>query len=250
MEYNVFLYDFDNRPFLKEEVNFYKRFVKEQNIKTYLEYGVGTGRILSVLMPKLDYAVGIDISKEMLEACRRKMDERSNYKLYRKNFLDFSSNEVFDLLAIPFNSFHHILKRNDQIMFLSKVRKSLGKGSFFILDTVNYEVAQPLHGLLNEWRLDYSIKKNEVLVNRYQILTKKNLTNKTLEKSFKYEVFTRGVKTEEKEYAAKMKFSSYSDIEHLLNKAGLKIVKVFSDYKFSEGDTGRKAIYLIKRKYE
>lgn len=249
MKYNAFLYDFDNRPFLKEEVRFYRRFVKEHNIRTYLEYGVGTGRIFSVLAPKCEYAVGVDLSNEMLKVCREKVKHLSNCELIYGDFLNYRSDRVFDLLAIPFNSFHHILTKKDQIKFLRTVKKSMGDKSLFMLDTVNYSVAQPLIGTVNEWKLDYTCNKKELQVVRTQMLTRRNYKMKTLEKIFKYEIFKQGIRIKEESFVAKMKFSEYSDIEALLKKVGLEIVKVFSKYEDNESVDGRKAIYLIKKKH-
>lgn len=71
------------------------------NIKTVLDVGVGTGGVALCLMTHLpDVEVtGIDISDDMLEACKKNADlNNKKIKLINQDILKWSTTERFDLV--------------------------------------------------------------------------------------------------------------------------------------------------------
>lgn len=121
MRYNPNLYDSDPRDFLKEEVVFYIELIKKYNPKNILELGVGTGRIFKELLNFVDSGVGIDNSDEMILACKEKCSDMSNYRLINDSFVTFKVDNKFDFIYLPFNTFQHILSKEEQMnLYLQK----------------------------------------------------------------------------------------------------------------------------------
>jgi ubiquinone/menaquinone biosynthesis C-methylase UbiE len=105
-------------------------------LETGLDLCCGTGAGLEVLRPLCQkHVVGIDVSRGMLEVCRKKLaaGPGSNLELVRGNVLALPFDAVFDVI-VCFGSFGHILPR-DEPRFVDEIARALRPGGRFIFIT-------------------------------------------------------------------------------------------------------------------
>lgn len=245
MKYKPNLYDSDPRDFLKEEVGFYVKLIKKYRPKKILELGVGTGRIFKELLGLVDFGVGIDNSDEMLSVCEKRCLGHGNYELISDNFVSFELDYNFDFIYLPFNTFQHILYKNDQVKCLKNIRKHLNRGGVFILDVMN---RQNIELEFNEWKKDYTTRlENGNILERFQNTLKID-ENDIIHKQFKYvEHDDIGNVLNEEIFNALMKINSKDEIESFVKDCGFEIKDVWTDYRFGRSDDTKKVIYCLKK---
>jgi len=133
--YNEFadLYD-DISKGLPGELDFYLREAKKAKGKV-LEAACGTGRILLPLLEAGVNIEGFDISKKMLNVLRRKASKKGlQPKVWSADMRNFSSNNKYDLIIVPYRAFLHVEKSEDQIKTLENFKRHLKKGGRLILN--------------------------------------------------------------------------------------------------------------------
>lgn len=245
MEYDPVLYESDQRPFLKDEVSFYEKLVKELRPKTILELGVGTGRIFSKLLPSVEYGVGIDISWQMLGTCKEFCGSSNNYDLFNQSFVDFNLKRTFDFIYIPFNTFQHLLKEDEQMSCLKSVVAHMHEGSHFVLDVMNSE--QIVLNINDEWKLDYSsILQNGSKIERYQKTVGVEGNTSVAHKVFMYKEICDGQTIGTREFDALMKITPNEKLQEIIARSGLNIKDIWSDYSFGHENTTKKKIYFLQ----
>lgn len=245
MKYDSTLYEADPRSFLREEVNFYKKIIGMFCPKTILELGVGTGRIFSKLLPIVEHGVGIDISEQMLNVCKKNCEPNTNYELHNQTFVEFDLNCVFDLIYIPFNTFQHILSHEDQLSCLKSIKNHMHGNSRFILDLMNLE---NLVFDLNNWKQDYSSTLPDgKIIERYQKTIKVDTKTSIVEKVFLYKEIVNSKIEKTKEFKALMKINPNEKMTELLSRVGFSIEYVWSDYFFGHDHGSKKIIYCLKK---
>lgn len=119
------MYELDKPNAPEEELKFYMNYAKSKNMKI-LEPMCGSGRFL-VPFAEAGYSIdGFDISKDMLDICRKKCTEKGlEAELINTSIEKFSTNKKYDLIMMPGQSFSLIIDDKLVISSLSKLRKSL-----------------------------------------------------------------------------------------------------------------------------
>jgi len=97
-----------------------------------LEIGCGIGRILIPMSEKFQEAVGIDISQEMVNIGKQKMENISNCKILLNNGIDLSdlTSNYFDF-CYSFIVFQHIPEKQIVKNYIKEVGRVLKPNSFF-----------------------------------------------------------------------------------------------------------------------
>lgn len=109
-----------------------KKYLNDSDI--VLDYGCGTGTKALELVEKVKIIQGIDISSKMIEAAKRKVDERKieNVEFSHATLFDTSyESESFDVV-LAFNILH--LLENSQ-RAIKKITELLKSGGLFIAST-------------------------------------------------------------------------------------------------------------------
>ncbi len=126
-------------PELEVEENLLKLFT-EKSFNNFLDIGTGTGRILELLSPIVDSALGVDTSKQMLSIARSNI-EKKNLKncharladMYNLSLEDFSMDAVTLHQVLHFSEYPiNVLKE------ASRILKS--KGMLVIVDFVSHDI--------------------------------------------------------------------------------------------------------------
>lgn len=104
-----------------------------------LELGCGTGRTLIPSARAGAKITGLDLSEDMLEYCRKLIEEESaevseSITLIQGSMTDFSLNGKFSLITTPFRPFQHLATVDEQLSTLERIREHIEPDGKFILD--------------------------------------------------------------------------------------------------------------------
>lgn len=107
-----------------------------------LELACGTGRVLLPIARRGHAVTGLDFSRYMLDALRRKLDAappevRSRVRVVQGDMRRFDLGRRFDLIIIAFRSFQHLLTVGDQIACLRCAHRHLTDGGRLIVNVFN-----------------------------------------------------------------------------------------------------------------
>lgn len=128
-----------------------------------LEVACGTGRMYLELLKQGVNIHGIDLSKAMLDALRKKAVEKNlEPKVSVADMRNFNLDEVFEIIIIPGRSFLHNITTDDQLSTLKCLRKHLADNGRLVMNffypsrdvmTASYgkerimEMAHPVEGM-------------------------------------------------------------------------------------------------------
>ncbi len=119
---------------LKGEIGFYLKEAKKAK-GPVLEVACGTGRILLPLLEAGIDIEGFDISEKMLSVLKKKAKQKGlKANVKKSDMRSFKSRKKYDLIFVPYRSFLHIEKSEDQIKTLKNFKKHLKKEGKLILN--------------------------------------------------------------------------------------------------------------------
>ncbi len=223
----------------RRDVDFFVDMAQEAH-GAVLELGCGTGRIL-IPTAKSDVDItGLDLSSEMLTVCRNSLDKASSVIRRRVNLIeadmrDFSIDQKFSLITIPFRAFHHLIEAKDQIACLSCVYKHLQNGGRLILDLFNPSlpyIYDKRFRKVKEEEAPFMLPDGRE-VRRLSRLISSDLVNQVIDIEFIYEWKNEKGKLKHRTHPFKMRYLFRYEVEHLLARTGFSLETVYADYKKS-----------------
>ena len=136
-----FIYDpknYDGLNTHQDDIEFYKQWIDEFKVTKILELCCGTGRITISLAQSGLNITGLDLNEEMLgEAKRKAKKENLNITFIKGDMRNFTMNEKFPMILIPFNSIHCLYENDDFISTLKTVYNHLEDNGYFMIDYFN-----------------------------------------------------------------------------------------------------------------
>jgi SAM-dependent methyltransferase len=122
----------------RDDINFYADLCRHTGGHV-LEVGCGTGRTLIPCAQAGAEITGLDLSEDMLSFCRDtiKTSDRQTadrITLVQADMTDFELNTKFQLITMPFRPFQHLATVREQLSCLSCIGNHLDSGGTFVLD--------------------------------------------------------------------------------------------------------------------
>lgn len=209
--YDSFMEYCDYQEWRKQIYSILKKNGRKGN--TLLEIGCGTGNLLLTMADKYS-CVGLDISQEMLEVAKKKLEGRE-ILLYKEDMKFFNLNRRFDLIVAIFDTVTHLLNNKDLVSHFESIKNHLSKDGVYIFDMVDRKFMTEMFpgGIFADVRENLTViwehelhKGIDYIDAVYFVKEDKDLYKK-YEESYEKKLFTT------------------AEIEVALKKAGLKILE-------------------------
>jgi len=246
------LYDLDQRNITKDDISFYLEYASKLpgNI---LELACGTGRVTIPLANEGYNICGIDLSKEMLDQLKVKMENlqeevKQRIHITQADMTNFELGRVFSLIIIPFRSFQLLISEEQQKACLHTVHRHLSEEGYFIIN-----VFKPYAQLDKSWIqpeiLDWEtvdpITSNKV--RRTHIRREIDLENQIIYPELIYYVTDQDGIEEKIVEPLALKYYYEEQIRNLLQSNGFKIVEEMGYYDRRQISEGPELIFICKK---
>lgn len=210
-----------------------------------LEVGCGTGR---VLIPSARAGVamtGVDLSRRMLEVCRRRLaDEstavRDRVRLVEGDMREFELDQRFALITLPFRPFQHLIHVDDQLACLRTLRRHANDGARLILDVFEVRVdilAAPLSDDPIGTEPEFVMPDGRRVVRSHRVVFR-DIPRQYFDGELIYDVRYPDGRQEQLVHAFRMRWFWRYELEHLLARSGWELEVIHAHYDRSERNEG------------
>ena len=152
-----------------------KKFLNKYN-GIIIDVGCGNGRDLSYFVNNKFNMIGIDISKNAIEICKKKVSKKIHKNLFVKNFVKFDYKKIKKKISIYSRFTLHTISLKDEKIFLKKLEK---------IDNLDFLFIETRSTKDNLYGKGKKVGKNEYVTDHYRrFINKSELVNK-LKKKFK-----------------------------------------------------------------
>ena len=246
------LYDLDQRNITKDDISFYLEYASKLH-GSILELACGTGRVTIPLANEGYDVWGIDLSKEMLDQLKVKMENlqeevKQRIHINHADMTNFELGREFSLIIIPFRSFQSLTSEEQQKACLHTIHRHLSGGGYFTID-----VFKPYAQLDKSWIqpevLDWEtvdpITNNKV--RRTHIRREIDIKNQIIYPELIYYVTNQdGVEKKIVEPLA-LKYYYEEQMRNLLQSNGFRIVEELGNYDRRPISEGPELIFICKK---
>lgn len=201
-----------------------------------LELGCGGGRVLAPLAQSGVKAVGLELSRDMMNRARAACANLPNTDVIQGDMREFSLGEVFDRIVIPYNGIYCLLSETDVVRCLRAVKRHLCPTGLLVFDA--YTVggsAQELsldHEIDDEWERVATVQVANVPYDVFE-RCEWNLETQRCDAFYAYRAEGADPKYQ---YQVPQRYLSSEQIEPLLHKAGLELIVMHGDFDQSVFD--------------
>lgn len=218
-----------------------------------LELGVGTGRIAWRLVEAGAHVVGVDRSLGMLDAASKKgqsYDDTviSRLELIDAEITDFNLSRTFPLVIVPFSTFLHLGRPDQQRACLTCIHRHLAKGGHLVLDIFDpiLDACIPGAKTPNPDREAVDANTGETL-RRRSIARTNDPLNQTFVETFRLERidgFGRLIETDTATHH--LRWATRQEMIYLFELCGFEVEAEFSDFNGSAPAYGKRQIWTVK----
>ncbi len=183
-----------------------------------LDLGCGTGSLFKYF-PATTLKVGMDISPEMIHAAKLNYPT-AEFKV--GDIRDFKFDSRFDLITCNHDTLNYLTARQDLDKHFTSIRNNLSDNGYYFFDvsselnlTQNFHdriFRETIGNTLFIWENSYDEKKKEIISSLYFATDDENGFHEFKE-------------------VHKQRYYSNDEIKHSLEKNGLTLLKIGSDYK-------------------
>ena len=140
----------------------------ELNDMNMLDLGVGCGRTTIHFAKLVKEYFGVDYSKHMIEACKKRFpeEEKISFKVADARSLREFKDDYFDLVLFSFNGLDYI-NHKDRIKALEEIKRVLKNGGLFVFSTHNLNCLNKLYSIYyspNTIKLSWQILRYLILI--------------------------------------------------------------------------------------
>lgn len=204
-----------------------------------LELGCGTGRVLLPLARAGHKITGLDLSARMLDRCRAKVDAappevRDRVRLVEADMTSFDLGRAFATIICPFAGFQQLRTVEQQLAFLDRCRAHLLPRGRLVLDLPNpdptppsYARDEPADGEATAQVVDWTDGRR---IRWWMTVTGYDRSLQVNECEVTYEIIAADGATRRLTETISLRYTFRFELEHLLVRAGFRIVALHGDY--------------------
>ena len=227
-----------------EDTQFYQRKIAETQ-GSVLELGVGTGRFFIEALNSGANIYGIDVSPQMIRVLKKKLDNNDHHRIAVQDARFFDFKRKFKLIIAPFRLFSHIIDVSDQLKVLNQVNKHLTPDGTFIFDLYVPDLSMLSKGIHDLVDFDGEYEKGRKLkriVNMHaDIISQISYVNMKL-------IWEENEKRIEKDWNFEMRYFFRFELEHLIQRSKLNLVRIYGDFNENNLQSGSKEFVVVCRK--
>lgn len=209
----------------------------EANDGPVLEIGCGTGRVLIPTARAGFEIVGLDLSTNMLEICRKRLQKepvevQARAQLIEADMCDFDLGRTFSLATIPFRPFQHLMTIDDQLACLRTIHRHLVGGGKLVFDIFN----PSLHTLVRDdlgqevgEEPQFTTPDGRRVIRRHKVV-ERDLFNQINYVELIYDITHPDGQEQRLVHAFPMRYLYRYEAEHLLARAGFEVESVYADF--------------------
>jgi SAM-dependent methyltransferase len=236
---------------ISNDVSFYAEYARMADGEV-LDLACGTGRTLIPLAEKGITITGLDISENMLEQARRKInllpvDVQERIQLERQDMTTFTMGKTFSLIFCTFRSFQHLISKKEQSACLGRVHEHLNDRGIFIL-----HLFVPLHHLLAQKQRSlylgtFQDPDTGCMVTRHSEVLY-DLAAQVLHEDRFYEWTDKGGQFHRQVWSFDFAYLFRYEAELLLEKCGFSIINVYGGFNKAPFDYySGEQIFVVKK---
>ncbi len=207
-----------------------------------LEVGVGTGRFFMDALNQGTDIYGIDFSPEMIRVLKSKLPAKEHHRVTVQNICSLNLNNQFDLTVAPFRVFMHLLSVEDQLKALNAVHAHLKPGGRFIFDLFVPNLKMLHEGLDQKRDFEGEYEPGKKLI-RYSSM-QADPVNQISHVTFKL-VWDEEGKEKTEEWEIEMRFFFRYEIEHLIHRSKLQLIKIYGGFNEHELNRHSKEFIVV-----
>lgn len=220
----------------RADVGFYLDLVSGSGGRV-LELGCGTGRILLPLVRAGNRVTGLDSSPCMLDVCREKLEKEppsvsSMAEIMLGDMRDFSLEDTYPLVIVPFRAFQHLLTAEDQIECLDCIRRHLDPGGTLVLDLFNPDIQY----IIDEGRRSEFGGEEPFLMPDGRKVTRRfrnpsvDLAGQVMDCEIIYRIEMPDGSLDEAVHGFRLRYLFRYEAQHLLARCGFEVSRVLGDF--------------------
>ncbi len=202
-----------------------------------LELGCGTGRVLLRLAQAGYRVTGIDLSERMLSRCREKLPDlpgevRDRVRLVAGDMTAFDLKETFPLVIVPFRPFQHLLRTEDQLACLARVKRHLAPAGRLVFDLFQTDPRR-MHDpcFLEEHPVPGEVTLPDGRKVRMAERTREyHRAIQCNDVELVYDVSFPDGRSERVVNPFRIRYFFRYEVEHLLARAGFRVAELFGDF--------------------
>jgi SAM-dependent methyltransferase len=239
----------------QEDVEFWLGMAAAARDGPVLELGCGTGRILLPLARAGFDVMGLDRASHMLRRCRAKLgceppEVRRRVQLVEADMTSFDVARRFALVTIPFAGFQHLRTVDEQLACLDRCRTHLRPYGRLVLDMPNPAPAPPSHAAWEEsaqgeaaaqtvaWTAGRHVRWWGTVIAYDQVL-------QCNEYELTYEIIGADGAARRITERFPLRYIFRYELEHLLVRAGFRVVTLYGDHNGSPFGEGSPALIAV-----
>lgn len=230
----------------KHSSEFYDYHARRGDVKLYvdfavesrgpvLELGCGTGRILIPVAKAGINITGLDKSEEMLNICRRKLENelpetRNRVKLVHADISDFNLGSEYALVTIPYGPFNNLISVEEQLRCLNCIKQHLTHNGTLVLDLFypsSGEFSEGLEGFVVKTPFEMPDGRSVTWGLRFSSV---DYNRQTISEEMTYYVHYPDGHDEVLVYPSSLRYFYRYEVEHLLARAGYTTESVYSSF--------------------
>jgi SAM-dependent methyltransferase len=238
----------------RDDAGFWQAMVAAAGAGPILELGCGTGRVLLPLARAGFEITGLDLSPQMLERCRAKLqaelpEVRERVRLLAADMTSFDAGRRFAAILCPFAGFQQLRTVEQQLACLDLCRTHLLPHGRLVLDLPNPDPApaeyardEPGDGEVTAQLVDWTEGRRIrwwMTVIGYDRLQQCNECEVT------YEIIEADGAMHRVSETLSLRYTFRYELEHLLFRAGFRVVALYGDYDRSPFADGSPAMIVV-----
>lgn len=228
----------------KKEVDLIDTIFVKNEVKSFIDFGCGDGRITIPLVQKGYKGYGIDLDLDEINEAKRKSSNISNIKFDNIDFLNFNSNgTIYDAAIFVYSSFGYFNDTKNQEL-LNKVNNCVKVGGIIFIDLLNKDWAISK----SQGTKDLTEKVSKISNDFKQVTRTRNpqKIGRLLYEVTKFKVVRKDGGDEE--YTYQQRLFDKEEIEKLLTIAGFEKFQYLGSYENEQYEINSPRMILIAHK--